>query len=355
MTIFVTGGAGFIGAAVVRQIIERTNHAVINVDKMTYAADLNRLDSVNDCDRYCLERVDVGDREKLTALFRRHQPEGVIHLAAESHVDRSIDGPAAFMSTNILGTFALLETAYAYWQEVGQPREFRFHHVSTDEVYGSTDKDHLFDEACPYKPSSPYAASKASADHLVRAWHTTYKLPIVMTNGSNTYGPYQFPEKFIPLMIVKGSLGEPMPVYGDGQNVRDWIHVDDHAAAIWHVFERGDNGQTYNIGGRTTPTNLDVVNHICQLLDIHHSTRNRRPHDKLITLVTDRPGHDAAYAVDPTKLETTLGWTRHHSFDEGLKATVDWYLENHHWWQAILDQRYSGERLGRGHILEQVS
>ncbi len=348
MSILVTGGAGFIGAVLIRQLITEADAQVVNVDKLTYAANPDALAEVAEDPRYRLEQVDIADEPALREVFRRHRPTGVIHLAAESHVDRSIDGPAPFIRTNIVGTYTLLETALAYWRELDDAAQdaFRFHHVSTDEVYGSAEDGRLFDEHSAHHPNSPYAASKASADHLARAWSATYGLPIVVTNCSNNYGPFQFPEKLIPLMIVKGCLGEPMPIYGDGGNVRDWLHVDDHAAALRLVYREGRIGETYLIGGRSELSNLRVVDRICEVLDDLAPDSSAKPHASLKSFVPDRPGHDRRYAIDCSKIEAELGWRPRHSFDSGLRTTVAWYLAHRDWWQPILDRRYAGGRLG---------
>ncbi|MDJ0894748.1 MAG: dTDP-glucose 4,6-dehydratase [Alphaproteobacteria bacterium] len=348
MSILVTGGAGFIGAALIRQLMAETDARVVNADKLTYAANLDALAEVAQDPRYELEQVDIADEPSLRDVFGRHRPSGIIHLAAESHVDRSIDGPAPFIRTNVLGTYTLLETALAYWRELDDAaqRAFRFHHVSTDEVYGSAEDGRQFDEHSAHHPNSPYAASKASADHLVRAWSETYGLPVVVTNCSNNYGPFQFPEKLIPLMIVKGYLGEPMPIYGDGGNVRDWLHVEDHAAALRLVYREGRIGETYVIGGRSELSNLQVVDRICAVLDELAPDGPGAPHARLKSFVPDRPGHDRRYAIDCSKIEAELGWHPRHSFDSGLRETVAWYLAQRDWWQPILDRRYTGERLG---------
>jgi len=345
--ILVTGGAGFIGSAVVRQLLAETQSHVINVDKLTYAANLDSLPGADEHPRYCFEHADICDVQTLQRIFRTHRPDGMLHLAAESHVDRSIDGPGEFIQTNIVGTSVLLRVALDYWKSLtGSERDtFRFVHVSTDEVFGSLGSEGLFTEETPYCPSSPYSASKASSDHLVRAWHATYGLPTLLTNCTNNYGHYQFPEKLIPLMIIKGIAGEPLPVYGTGQNVRDWLHVDDHARALRTVLSRGEVGRSYNIGARCERTNLEIVETICDLLDdlLDDGLGSRR---SLMTFVADRPGHDHRYAMDTSRIERELGWKHQVSFDAGMRATIRWYLDNREWWQAILDGVYRGERLG---------
>ncbi|NJO54502.1 MAG: dTDP-glucose 4,6-dehydratase [Bacteroidales bacterium] len=346
-TIFVTGGAGFIGSAVVRHLLDDTAARVVNLDKLTYAANLASIPRAEGHPRYTFTETDICDGPALRRLFETYSPDAVMNLAAESHVDRSIDGPGAFIHTNIVGTFTLLQEALRYWR--GLPHErattFRFLHVSTDEVYGSLGPEGLFTEATPYAPNSPYSASKASSDHLVRAWRETYGLPTLVTNCSNNYGPYHFPEKLIPHMILKGLAGEALPVYGDGQNVRDWLYVEDHARALTLVVERGRVGETYNVGGRNERTNLAVVETICGLLDRYAPPR-AGPHRRLISFVADRPGHDRRYAIDATKLETELGWRAQESFDTGIDKTVRWYLENRPWWQAILERGYQAKRIG---------
>lgn len=345
-TVLVTGGAGFIGSAVVRQLISETSHKVVTVDKLTYAANLSSLADARDHERHSFEQVDIADRAAIRAVFERHKPDAVMHLAAESHVDRSIDGPGEFITTNIVGTFELLEAARAHWNSLtGDARaNFRFHHISTDEVFGSLGADGLFTETSPYQPNSPYSASKASSDHLVRAWHETYGLPTVMTNCSNNYGPYHFPEKLIPLVILNGLEGKPLPVYGKGDNIRDWLYVEDHARALRLVMEEGVPGETYNIGGHNERRNIDVVHAICDLLDeLRPAAASRRD---LITYVTDRPGHDQRYAIDASKIERELGWRPQETFETGLRRTVEWYLANEGWWRAIRDGSYQGQRLG---------
>jgi len=345
--IFVTGGAGFIGSAVIRHLLDDTEAQVINIDKLTYAACLDSIPQASGHNRYRFEQIDICDGPALRQLFYRYQPRYVMNLAAESHVDRSIDGPSEFIQTNVVGAFTLLQEALRYWQklEPAARAQFRFHHISTDEVYGSLSAAGSFTEASPYAPNSPYSASKASSDHLVRAWHETYDLPTIITNCSNNYGPYQFPEKLIPHMIIKGFAGEPLPVYGDGQNIRDWLYVEDHAKALTLVLERGHVGETYNIGGRNERTNLHVVETICQLLDelAPHKCSPRRQH---ISFVDDRPGHDRRYAIDASKLESELGWRATENFETGLRKTVRWYIDNQPWWRAILARGYRAERVG---------
>lgn len=347
MRILVTGGAGFIGSALIRHLISETAHEVINVDKLTYAATLTSLDSVSADPRYALAQVDICDQPAVARVFERHDPDLVVHLAAESHVDRSIDGPEAFVRTNVLGTFVMLTAALDHWRSLSSERRsaFRFHHVSTDEVYGSLGPEGLFSETSPYDPRSPYSASKAASDHFVNAWHHTYGLPTLITNCSNNYGPYHFPEKLIPLTIIKCLKGEPIPVYGKGDNVRDWLFVEDHARALTTVFEQGTPGETYNIGGSAERTNLTVVESICDALDELRPRPGRAAHRELITFVADRPGHDHRYAIDATKIRQELGWEPRESFETGIRRTVEWYLNNERWWAAV-DNRYSGQRLG---------
>ena len=348
MRILVTGGAGFIGSAVIRHVIAATGHEVVNVDKLTYAASLSSLQSVSRDQRYVFEHADIRDAAAMARVFDRHEPDAVLHLAAESHVDRSIDGPAAFIETNIVGTYVLLEAARDYWERlpVDRKERFRFHHVSTDEVYGSLGTEGLFTEETPYAPNSPYSASKASSDMLVRSWRHTYGLPTVTSNCSNNYGPYQFPEKLIPVVVIAALDGRPIPVYGTGRNVRDWLYVDDHAEALLTVLTRGSVGETYNVGGNNEIANIDLVKQLCEALDELVPESPHRPHADLITFVTDRPGHDLRYAIDATKLSTTLGWTPTVMVAEGLRRTVRWYLENRSWWEAIRARRLMGERLG---------
>lgn len=348
MKILVTGGAGFIGSAVIRHIISQTSDSVVNVDKLTYAGNLESLSKVADNERYCFEKVDICDRCALEQVFEAHQPDVVMHLAAESHVDRSIDGPAAFIETNIIGTYTLLEVCRHYWNGLEDKRrgDFRLHHVSTDEVYGDLqESDRLFTESTPYAPSSPYSASKASSDHLVRAWNRTYGLPVVLTNCSNNYGPYHFPEKLIPLMILNALNGKALPVYGRGDQVRDWLYVEDHARALYQVISRGRVGETYNIGGNNEKKNLEVVETLCDLLQELVPNEKRR-YRELITFVQDRPGHDFRYAIDAGKIERELGWTPKETFETGLRKTVLWYLGNRDWCARIQDGSYRGQRLG---------
>lgn len=343
----VTGGAGFIGSAVVRKLIGETGHDVCVVDKLTYAGNLASLASVSGSNRYRFEQTDIGDGESMRALFADFQPDIVMHLAAESHVDRSIDGPGDFIQTNIVGTFALLQEALRHWRGLeGEAKaRFRFHHISTDEVFGSLGADGFFREDTAYQPNSPYSASKAASDHLVRAWHHTYGLPVVMTNCSNNYGPYHFPEKLIPLTIINALEGKPLPVYGNGLNVRDWLYVDDHADALLTVAERGLLGESYNIGGHNEKANIEVVKAICAILD-EIRPDPKGPHERLISYVTDRPGHDARYAIDAGKIGRELGWTPKETFETGLRRTVEWYLANAAWWGDIRSGVYRGERLG---------
>lgn len=351
MKILVTGGAGFIGSAVIRHIIGKTKDSVVNVDKLTYAGNLESLASVQDHPRYRFEHVDICDRSELDRVFAEHQPDAVMHLAAESHVDRSIDGPAAFIETNIVGTYTLLEAARAYWSALvtGKKEAFRFHHISTDEVYGDLEgTDDLFTETTPYEPSSPYSASKASSDHLVRAWLRTYGLPTVVTNCSNNYGPFHFPEKLIPLMILNAISGKALPVYGDGMQIRDWLFVEDHACALYKVVTEGVVGETYNIGGHNEKANIEVVKTICALLEelVPAKPEGVSKYEDLITYVTDRPGHDVRYAIDASKIERELGWTPEETFESGIRKTVEWYLNSKDWWSRVLDGSYAGERLG---------
>ncbi|MEW6316097.1 MAG: dTDP-glucose 4,6-dehydratase [Pseudomonadota bacterium] len=345
-TILVTGGAGFIGSAVIRHLIQNTAHTVINVDKLTYAGNLDSVAMAADCPRYCFEQVDICDAAEVGRLFSQYQPDGVMHLAAESHVDRSIEGPAAFIQTNIIGTYTLLEAARAYWNTLPAERKagFRFHHVSTDEVYGSLGETGLFTEETCYQPNSPYSASKASSDHLVRAWHHTYGLPVVTTNCSNNYGPYHFPEKLIPLIILNALEGKPLPVYGNGQQIRDWLYVEDHARALTVVFEQGKIGEEYNIGGHNEQKNLHVVETICDILE---ELKPEKPagiqhYRDLITFVQDRPGHDQRYAIDASKIKRELGWVPQETFETGLRKTVEWYLNNETWWRRVCDGNHQG-------------
>ncbi len=349
--ILVTGGAGFIGSAVVRHIIQNTQDAVVVVDKLTYAGNLASLAPVADDPRFAFEQVDICDRDALNTVFATHKPDVVMHLAAESHVDRSIDGPAVFIETNIVGTYNLLETSRAWWSGLAaeQKAAFRFHHISTDEVYGDLHSmDDFFTETTPYAPSSPYSASKASSDHLVRAWQRTYGLPTLVTNCSNNYGPYHFPEKLIPLMILNAIAGKPLPVYGDGQQIRDWLYVEDHARALYLVATEGTPGETWNIGGHNERKNLDVVTTICDLLEelVPVKPQGVQQYRDLITRVPDRPGHDLRYAIDASKIERELGWAPQETFESGIRKTVVWYLANEGWWKQVLDGSYQGERLG---------
>jgi dTDP-glucose 4,6-dehydratase len=344
MKILVTGGAGFIGSAVVRLAIARGHH-VVNVDALTYAACLDNVASVADHPNYAFEQVDIRDREGLDAVFAKNTPDAVMHLAAESHVDRSIDGPADFIETNIGGTFNMLEAARSYWRAQGQPDTFRFHHISTDEVFGSLGPTGMFTETTPYDPRSPYSASKASSDHLVRAWHETYSLPVVLTNCSNNYGPYHFPEKLIPVVILNALAGKPLPIYGDGGNIRDWLYVEDHADALLLVLAKGALGRSYNIGGENERTNLELVKTLCGILD-RLRPRDAGSYADLITFVTDRPGHDARYAVDPSRIRDELGWRPSVTVEEGLEKTVQWYLDNENWWQPLLNRSGFGQRFG---------
>ena len=343
MKILVTGGAGFIGSAVVRLAVAR-GHAVVNLDALTYAANLENVASVADSPLYAFEQADIRDRAALDRVLAAHQPDAIMHLAAESHVDRSIDGPGAFVETNVTGTYNLLEAARAYWVAQGRPQGFRFHHISTDEVFGSLGETGQFTETTPYDPRSPYSASKAASDHLVRAWHETYGLPVVLTNCSNNYGPFHFPEKLVPVVILNALHGRLIPVYGDGGNVRDWLYVEDHADALLLVLEKGALGESYNIGGENEARNIDLVRTICAHLD--RLRPDAAPHDRLISFVTDRPGHDRRYAIDPTRIRTELGWRPSVTVDEGLAKTVEWYLANEDWWRPLLTRQGVGQRLG---------
>jgi dTDP-glucose 4,6-dehydratase len=344
--VLITGGAGFIGSAVVRQYIAHTDATVINVDKLTYAGNLESLTDALEHPRHVFEQIDICDRREVERVVREHRPAAIMHLAAESHVDRSIDSPAAFIETNVIGTYTLLEVAREYWQELEgtEKSTFRFHHVSTDEVFGSLGETGRFAEDSPYQPSSPYSASKASSDHLVRAWYRTYGLPTVLSNCSNNYGPYQFPEKLIPLMALNAVEDKPLPVYGDGSNVRDWLYVEDHARALRMILEKGRAGETYNVGGHGERTNLEVVKAICAVAD--ELAPGPMPRTELIQFVEDRPGHDKRYAIDATKIERELGWQPVESFESGLRRTMSWYLENSTWWKRILDGTYRRQRLG---------
>ncbi|WP_297821519.1 dTDP-glucose 4,6-dehydratase [uncultured Paraglaciecola sp.] len=352
MTFLVTGGAGFIGSAVIRELIQNTPHRVINVDKLTYAGNLESLTEIEDNQRYTFIEADICDADKMAAVLKEYQPNIIMHLAAESHVDRSIDGPAEFIQTNIVGTFNLLNTAKTYWLELADElkKQFRFHHISTDEVYGDLHgTDDLFTESTSYAPSSPYSASKASSDHLVRAWNRTYDFPVVVTNCSNNYGPFHFPEKLIPLTILNALEGEPLPIYGAGTQIRDWLYVEDHARALIKVATQGVIGETYNIGGHNEKQNIEVVNSICAILEELKPTKpaGLNNYADLITFVTDRPGHDLRYAIDARKIDKELGWTPQESFDSGLRKTVEWYLANKTWWQRVRSGQYQGERLGQ--------
>jgi len=364
MKILVTGGAGFIGSAVIRHIIFNTADTVINVDKLTYAGNLESLTEIENSDRYSFCQTDICDRSALDKIFTEHQPDVVMHLAAESHVDRSIDGPAEFIETNIIGTYTLLEASRAFWNALPEDKKsaFRFHHISTDEVYGDLEgPEDLFTETTSYAPSSPYSASKASSDHIVRAWLRTYGFPTVVTNCSNNYGPYHFPEKLIPLMILNALAGKPLPVYGNGQQIRDWLYVEDHARALYLVATEGKVGETYNIGGHNEKANIDVVKTICELLEelvpiqgneelqkrySELDSESPKKYQDLITYVKDRPGHDVRYAIDASKIERELGWKPEESFETGIRKTVEWYLNNKTWWSRVLDGSYTGERLG---------
>ncbi len=344
-TVLVTGGAGFIGSALIRTLVNETPMRVVNFDKLTYAACLANLAEVEDNPNYCFVKGDIANTSDVEAVFRLHQPDVVIHLAAESHVDRSIEGPDIFVRTNIQGTATLLQAALQHWQQSGKPSGFRFLHVSTDEIYGSLGPSGRFTEDSPVRPSSPYSASKASADLLVRAWRTTYGLPTLITNCSNNYGPYQFPEKLIPLMILKALAGETLPIYGSGEQVRDWLHVDDHARALWCVATQGQPGREYLVGGECERSNLTVVNTLCAILDERFPDAQHTPHDQLITHVEDRPGHDQRYAIDPTRIQTELGWKARYTFEKGIAETVAWYVDREDWWRPLLE-RYQYKRLG---------
>lgn len=346
MKILVTGGAGFIGSAVVRRAIH-DGHEVVNLDALTYAACLENVASVADSPSYVFEQADIRDRAALDRIFARHKPDKVMHLAAESHVDRSIDGPGSFVETNVMGTFHMLEAARAYWLAQSRPASFRFHHISTDEVYGSLGPTGQFTEQTPYDPRSPYSASKAGSDHLVRAWAETYGLPVLLTNCSNNYGPFHFPEKLIPVVIINALAGKPLPIYGDGSNVRDWLYVEDHADALLTVLQKGVPGRSYNIGGENECSNLELVRMICGILD-RKRPRKSGTYAEQITFVADRPGHDARYAIDPARIRDELGWRPSVSVEEGLEKTVQWYLDNEDWWQALQGRAGVGERLGTG-------
>ena len=349
--ILVTGGAGFIGSAVCRHLVRSGGYRVVNVDKLPYSGNLASLSEIEDSSAYSFRQVDICDEPAILRILREERIDRIMHLAAESHVDRSIDGPAVFLETNVIGTFRLLNAALAYWRELDPESQarFRFHHVSTDEVFGDLPFDEgVFTEETPYAPSSPYSASKAASDHFVRAWHETYGLPVVLSNCSNNYGPYHFPEKLVPLVILNALEGRPLPVYGKGANVRDWLFVDDHARALELVMMRGAVGQSYNVGGRAERTNLSVVEAICDILDRKHPLSGGGERRSLINFVHDRPGHDRRYAIDPSRIESELGWRARESFETGLEKTVDWYLGNEWWWRPIREQKYAGSRLGTG-------
>lgn len=348
MKILVTGGAGFIGSALIRHLIDQSEHEVLNLDKLTYAGVLESLDSVASNPRYRFVHGDICDAEVVGGLLAEFQPDVIAHLAAESHVDRSIDGPGQFIQTNVVGTFTMLQQALAYWRGLGVERQadFRFHQISTDEVFGSLGENGLFTEATPYDPRSPYSASKAASDHLARAWGHTYGLPVLVTNCSNNYGPYHFPEKLIPLVIIRALAGESLPVYGDGSNVRDWLYVEDHARALRRVFEAGMPGETYNVGGNSERKNIEVVRAICAALDARRPRDDGKSYSDQITFVADRPGHDQRYAIDATKIARELGWQPEVSFEQGIAWTVDWYLARNDWWEPILQRRYATQRLG---------
>jgi dTDP-glucose 4,6-dehydratase len=348
MRVLVTGGAGFIGSAVCRLLVGDGNAIVLNADKLTYAANLASLREIENSPHYSFRQADICDRETVARLLTDFDPDVIVHLAAESHVDRSIDGPAQFIRTNIEGTYVMLEAALAHWRQLGRERaaRFRFHHVSTDEVFGSLGATGKFTETTRYEPNSPYSASKAASDHLVRAWRETFGLPTIVSNCSNNYGPYHFPEKLVPLAILKALHGQPIPVYGAGDNIRDWLYVEDHARALCTIMTEGSAGETYNVGGNAECSNLDVVHSICRLLDEMLPDSPHRPHDHLIAFVADRPGHDRRYAIDTSKISRELGWEAQETFDSGLRKTVTWYLQNRWWWEPIWARRYSGERLG---------
>lgn len=345
-TLLITGGAGFIGSALIRFLIKKTDYQVINLDKLTYAGNLESLAEVSESKSYTFIQGDITNKELVTQILAKYKPSAILHLAAESHVDRSIDGPSEFIQTNIIGTFNLLDCALAYWKNENQNPGFRFQHISTDEVYGSLGEIGLFTEQTPYDPSSPYSASKASSDHLVRAWERTYGLPVLVTNCSNNYGPNHFPEKLIPLVIQNALSGKPLPVYGDGKQIRDWLFVEDHAKALFTVLEKGKVGETYNVGGDSERQNIEVVKTICACLDEYLPDSKLKPHAQLISYVADRPGHDRRYAIDCTKLKNELGWKQEESFETGIKKTVKWYLDNQSWVKQVLANKYSGERLG---------
>ena len=348
MKILITGGAGFIGSALIRHIISNTDHEVLNLDKLTYAGNLSSLKTVEGSVRYTFSQTDICDAEQVTEVIQSFKPTAIMHLAAESHVDRSIDGPSAFVETNVVGTFNLLSAAKAYWETLPEQerQQFRFQHISTDEVYGSLGATGLFEETTPYDPRSPYSASKAASDHFVQAWWHTYGMPVLITNCSNNYGPYHFPEKLIPLVILNALDEKPLPIYGKGDNIRDWLHVEDHAKALYLVLTDGAPGETYNVGGNNERTNLEVVETICNVLDELSPRKSSQPYTELITFVKDRPGHDQRYAIDATKLTGNLGWVPEHTFETGIRATIQWYLDNAWWWKPIREEKYTGERLG---------
>ena len=346
MKLLVTGGAGFIGSAVVRLAVGR-GHEVVNLDALTYAACLENVAEVAESPLYAFEETDIRDAAALDRVFAEHRPDAVMHLAAESHVDRSIDGPGTFIETNVTGTYTLLEAARKYWVGQGRPEGFRFHHISTDEVFGSLGPTGKFTEETPYDPRSPYSASKAASDHLVRAWHETYGLPVVLSNCSNNYGPYHFPEKLIPVIILNALAGKPLPVYGKGENVRDWLHVEDHADALLTVLEKGQLGRSYNIGGENEATNIEIVRRICGILDDKRPREGGGAYADLIEFVADRPGHDLRYAIDPTRIREELGWRPSVTLEQGLELTVQWYLDNEDWWRALQGRQGVGERLGK--------
>ena len=348
MRVAITGGAGFIGSALIRWVYEKLDWQILNIDCLTYAGNLESLPGIVEGDRYQFAQVDICDADAVLYEINKFEPDYIIHLAAESHVDRSIDGPFAFLQTNIIGTYNLLQAALVYYRGLkGEKRDlFRFHHVSTDEVYGTLGAEGLFREDTPYQPNSPYSASKASSDHLVRAWQETYKLPVTISNCSNNYGPFQFPEKLIPLMVINALEGKDLPVYGKGENIRDWLYVDDHVTGILAVVTKAEIGQCYNIGGSAERMNIDVVNNICALMDELVPGSSNKPHEKLINFVTDRPGHDLRYAIDSSKIQNELGWAPQENFESGLRKTVQWYLDNPEWWQRIQSGAYQGERLG---------